>query len=158
LLSKLKILKKKIDANIDTLEKICPHSKDVSDAISILIRKNASDMMVKIWMNGVLELAKDVEIALESISKKEKIARVEKNHTINLSKTNNHKNQKEKLRKLQKLIAIHIEKLMVKYPHSPLIYEAMDALLNMDATDDFIEPWLNSIDDFIALLETKNSR
>ena len=46
--SKLKILKKKIDANIDTLEKICPHSRDVSDAISILIRKNASDMMVKI--------------------------------------------------------------------------------------------------------------
>ena len=99
-------------------------------------------------MNGVLELAKDVEIALESISKEEKIAILEKNHIINLSKTNNHKNQKERLRKLQKL--------MIKYPHSPLIYESMDALLNMDATDDIIEPWLNSIDDFVALLDTKS--
>ena len=156
MLSKLKILKKKIDANIDRLEKICPHSKDVSDAISILIRKNASDMMVKIWMNGVLELAKDVEIALNIISKEEKLAILEKNHLINPAKTHKHKNQKERLRKLQKLIVLHIEKLMIRYPHSLLIYEAMDALIIMDATDDFIEPWLNSIDDFVALLDTKS--
>jgi|GEM_PF-5463854 len=46
---------------------------------------------------------------------------------------------------------------MIKYPHSLLIYEAMDELINMDASDDFIQPWLNSIDDFIALLDTKSS-
>ncbi len=154
MLSKLKILKKKIDANIDTLEKICPHSRDVSAAISILIKRDASYIMVKIWMNGVLELAKDVEVALEIISKEEKLAILKKHNLIQT--THNHKNQKERLKKLQKLIVLHIEKLMIKYPHSLLIYEAMDALINMDATDDFIEPWLNSIDDFVALLDTKS--
>lgn len=32
----------------------------------------------------------------------------------------------------------------------------MDALLNMDVSDDIIKPWLNSIDDFVALLDTKS--
>lgn len=155
MLSKLKILKKKIDENIDKLEKICPHSKDVSDAISILINNNASDMMVKLWMQGVLELTKDVEVALDSISQKEKIDILKKNNLISSSQIHKHTNKKDRLKKLQKLIVLHIEKLMIKYPHSMLIYEAMDQLINMDASDDFIQPWLNSIDDFVALLDTK---
>ena len=157
MLSKLKILKKKIDDNIEKLEKICPYSQNVSDAISILIQRDASDMMVKIWMQGVLELAKDVEIALEIMSKKEKLAILKKNKLINSAKTYNYLNQKERLKKLQTLIVLNLGELINKYPHTPLIYEAMDQLINMDATDDFILPWLNSIDDFVALLDTKSS-
>jgi len=149
LLLKLKILKKKIDANIDKLENICPHSRDVSDAISILIQKNASDTMVKIWMNGVLKLAKDVEVALEIIEKKEKVT---------LDKNNNCINPKDKLKKLQTLIIVHIEELIIKYPHTLLIYEAMEELIRMDASESLIQSWLNSIDDFVALLDTKSGR
>jgi DNA-binding protein YbaB len=146
LLSKLKILKKKIDTNIVELEKISPYSKDISDAIGILMRKSASDTMVKIWMNGVLELAKDVEIALKIIEKKEKVT-LENNNNIN---------PKDKLKKLQTLIIIHIEELIIEYPHTLLIYEAMEELIRMDASESLIQSWLKSIDDFVALLDTKS--
>jgi hypothetical protein len=146
LLSKLKILKKKIDTNIVELEKISPYSKDISDAIGILMRKRASDTMVKIWMNGILSLTKDVEIALKIIEKKEKVT-LENNNNIN---------PKERLKKLQTLIIVHIEELMIEYPHTLLIYEAMEELIRMDASESLIQSWLKSIDDFVALLDTKS--
>ncbi|MCD4757712.1 MAG: hypothetical protein K8R39_05535 [Arcobacteraceae bacterium] len=156
MLSKLKILKKKIDKNIVELEKISPHSRDVSDAISILIQKNASDTMVKIWMNGVLELTKDVEIALKIVEKKEKVTLEKNNYLIYSTKNYNNINPKEKLKKLQTLIIIDIEKLMIKYPYTLLIYEAIEELIRMDASESLIQLWLNSIDDFVALLDTKS--
>ncbi len=146
MLSKLKILKKKIDRNIVELEKISPYSKDVSDAIGILMRKSASDTMVKIWMNGILSLTKDVEIALKIIEKKEKVT-LENNNNIN---------PKERLKKLQTLIIVNIEELMIEYPHTLLIYEAMEELIRMDASESLIQAWLKSIDDFVALLDTKS--
>jgi len=146
LLSKLKILKKKIDTNIVELEKISPYSKDISDAIGILMRKSASDTMVKIWMNGILSLTKDVEIALKIVEKKEKVT-LENNNNIN---------PKERLKKLQTLIIVHIEELMIEYPHTLLIYEAMEELIRMDASESLIQSWLKSIDDFVALLDTKS--
>jgi len=105
--------------------------------------------MVKIWMNGVLKLAKDVEVALEIIEKKEKVT---------LDKNNNCINPKDKLKKLQTLIIVHIEELIIKYPHTLLIYEAMEELIRMDASESLIQSWLNSIDDFVALLDTKSGR
>ena len=147
MLSKLKILKKKIDTNIVELEKISPYSKDISDAIGILMRKSASDTMVKIWMNGVLELTKDVEIALKIIEKKEKVT-LENNNNIN---------PKERLKKLQTLIIVNIEELMIEYPHTLLIYEAMEELIRMDASESLIQSWLKCVDDFVALLDTKSS-
>jgi len=156
LLSKLKILKKKIDTNIVELEKISPHSRDVSDAISILIQKNASDTMVKIWMNGVLSLLKDVEIALKIVKKKEKVTLEKNNYLIYSTKNYNNINPKKKLKKLQTLIIIDIEKLMIKYPYTLLIYEAIEELIRMDASESLIQLWLNSIDDFVALLDTKS--
>ncbi len=110
------------------------------------MRKSASDTMVKIWMNGVLELTKDVEIALKIIEKKEKVT-LENNNNIN---------PKDKLKKLQILIIVHIEELMIEYPHTLLVYEAMEELIRMDASESLIQSWLKSIDDFVALLDTKS--
>ena len=66
-------------------------------------------------------------------------------------------NPKEKLKKLQILIIVHIEELIKQYPYTLLIYRSIEDLLNMNASEDLIQSWLNSIDDFVALLDTKSS-
>ena len=119
--------------------------------------KNASDTMVKIWMQGALELANDVEVALEILSKKEQFDSVLQNNTAHIPKIQRYTNPKEKLKKLQILIIVHIEKLIKQYPYTLLIYRSIEDLLNMNASDDLIQSWLNSIDDFVALLDTKSS-
>jgi len=147
LLSELKILKKRIDKNIVKLEKIVPHSKDISNEIEILLQKNADDTMIQRWKNGVLEQIKNIKIALQIIEKK-KITTLESFQNIN---------PQDKLKKLQILIIAHIEELMIEYPYTLLVYNAIEELILMNASQNLIQSWLKSIDDFMILIERKSS-
>jgi len=147
LLSELKILKKRIDKNIVKLEKIVPHSKDISNEIEILLQKNADDTMIQRWKNGVLEQIKNIKIALQIIEKKE---------TTTLESFQNI-NPQDKLKKLQILIIAHIEELMIEYPYTLLVYNAIEELILMNASQNLIQSWLKSIDDFMILIERKSS-
>ena len=147
MLSELKILKKRIDKNIVKLEKIVPHSKDISKEIEILLQKNADDTMIQRWKNGVLEQIKNIKIALQIIEKK-KITTLESFQNIN---------PQDKLKKLQILIIAHIEELMIEYPYTLLVYNAIEELILMNASQNLIQSWLKSIDDFMILIERKSS-
>jgi len=147
LLSELKILKTRIDNNIVKLEKIVPNSKDISNEIEILLQKNADDTMIQKWMNGVLEQIKNTKIALQIIEKKD---------TTTLESIQNI-NSQSKLKQLQILIIVHIEELMVEYPYTLLIYNAIEELIRMNASQNLIQSLIKSIDDFMILIKTKSS-
>ena len=147
MLSELKILKTRIDNNIVKLEKIVPNSKDISNEIEILLQKNADDTMIQKWMNGVLEQIKNTKIALQIIEKKD---------TTTLESIQNI-NSQSKLKQLQILIIVHIEELMVEYPYTLLIYNAIEELIRMNASQNLIQSLIKSIDDFMILIKTKSS-
>jgi len=113
--------------------------------------------MVKKWMQGALKLAKEVEVALDILSKKEQLDLVEQNNSVYTSQIHKYPNPKDKLKKLQILIVVHIEELVEQYPYTLLVYKAVDDLMNMNASENLVQSWLNSINDFIEILDTKSS-
>ena len=135
MLTKLKTLKQRIDKNIIELQKIHPYSQNISEALSILIKQNASDTMIRLWMRGSLELVTNIEDVLVYIEQNEK------------------PHFKNKVILLKEKIDKNITHLEVKYPLARTISESIDTLLEIEAPESLIRPWLNSIDSIISAIE-----
>ena len=134
MINQLKTLKQRIDKNIIELQKTHPYSKEISETISMLIKRDASDAMVQLWIKGVLDLITNIEDILICLEEDEK-------------------NFKNKAKLLKEKIDDNIIYLEEKYPLAKTISESIEILLNINAPEDMIRPWLNSIDDIILDIE-----
>jgi len=137
MLNNLKKLKQRIKTNQKELEQIHPHTQSVLETITMLIQKRASDDMIKLWIDGGLHLLIDIEDTLKYIEYHQKL------------------DLKNQLKTLKIKIDTNIKKLEIKYPISRTISEAIEILLNMDAPEDMIRPYLNGIEDFIKDIDVE---
>ncbi len=68
-LYEIKELKKEIDQNINYLEKKNLKAKIVSDTMQNVIKHNADDIVVKIYLESMGELVDEIKLALQNMKK-----------------------------------------------------------------------------------------
>ncbi len=70
-LEELKQLKKRIDANIEELESRYLYVGLISEALGILIRRQANEMLIKIWLDSTDNLIFNIKKALMEIESRD---------------------------------------------------------------------------------------
>jgi hypothetical protein len=137
LLKNLKNLKQKILIHQKELQQTYPYIEQILDAISILINQNASDEMIKLWMQGALDSLIDIE------------------HTIKHIQYNQKPYLIQELKDLKNKIDTNITLLESKYPISNTISQAIDVLLDMEAPESMIRAYLNGLEDYIQDIDAE---
>ncbi len=62
------------------------------------------------------------------------------------------------IKDLKEKLELHYNTLQTKYPMTKIVIEAIDSLLEMNASDDLIRPWYGSIKNFILDIEREISK
>ena len=132
---KLKRLKNHIDIHKSELIKKYAYVNSLLKAITILVEANASDRVIKAWIQGSTDMIVEVEGFVYSIEHDK--------YTL----------LRQRLEHLHRYMQKYNDMLLLKYPLYGIIFDGVDTLLQMEDAYSLMLPWVKSNNQVIKEIE-----